>query len=59
MCQAGPSFLTETPTPARGSGWGSWKGARLTSEGAAADAQVVVGELYAVQAALRAAGVKI
>lgn len=33
----------------------SWRG--LTCEGAAADAQVVVGELYAVQAALRAAGV--
>lgn len=31
------------------------KGAQLTSEGAAADAQVVIGELNAVQAALRAA----
>lgn len=36
---------------------GRQSGEALTSEGAAADALVVVGELDAVQAALRAAGV--
>ena len=55
-CRA--QFPQWNPHPtSRQSGWSSWKGAQLTSEGAAADAQVVVGELYAVQAALRAAGV--
>lgn len=49
----GPHFLTESPLGGRVAGEA---GGALTGEGPVADTQVVVDELYAVQAALRAAG---
>lgn len=47
--------MVSSPKPPEHQTSGGWE--VLTGEGAAADTQVVIGELNAVQAALRAAGI--